>query len=159
MATRRFKEVVRFERASAGRFEEAQFLLHEGGFTTAAVYLAGYAVECILKALILSNEPEARHGGTLSTFRGASAHALEWLCERLAERSVRLSPAASRDLAMVAGWTTSLRYDPRRIKRDEAEAILQAAARLIEWAKGEDVDGGCRHACHQKTPGGRQIRS
>ena len=47
------KEVRRFHRAAARRFEEAQFLLTRGNYTTAAVYLAGYAVECMLKALIL----------------------------------------------------------------------------------------------------------
>ena len=40
-------EPRRFYRAAEHRFEEAQFLLDGGGYTTAAVYLAGYAVECI----------------------------------------------------------------------------------------------------------------
>jgi len=40
------------------RFDDALLLL-EMGRTTAAVYLAGYSVECMLKALILSAVPQA----------------------------------------------------------------------------------------------------
>jgi len=47
-----------FYRASQ-RFDEAQVLL-EAVRTTGAVYLAGYGIECILKALILSVFPQAR---------------------------------------------------------------------------------------------------
>jgi hypothetical protein len=43
----------RFDRAAIQRFDDAQFLL-SGSRTNAAVYLAGYSVECMMKALILS---------------------------------------------------------------------------------------------------------
>jgi HEPN domain-containing protein len=52
------KEPQRFFRAAQQWLAEAQFLL-QNDYTTAAVYLAGYAVECMLKALILASEPHA----------------------------------------------------------------------------------------------------
>lgn len=61
--------VRRFLRANLRRQDEASFLLNEGNYSTAAVYLGGYAVECALKALILAGEPSARHATTLASFR------------------------------------------------------------------------------------------
>jgi HEPN domain-containing protein len=136
MATPRSKEPRKFYRAAARRLEEAQFLLDKGGYTTAAVYLAGYAVECMLKALILSSEPATRHAATLHTFRGAAAHAFEWLVERLAERHVRLPADIRKELSRVDWWTTTLRYDPGAVKQRDAGAFLAAAGRIVLWAKG-----------------------
>jgi HEPN domain-containing protein len=128
--------VLRFQRAAANRLKEAEFLLVQGGFTTACVYLAGYAVECILKALILFSEPAARNAATLKTFRGACAHDFDWLRVRLAERGVRLSAEAAKELTRVREWTTDLRYDPRALKAREAETFLRSAEAMIRWAKG-----------------------
>ncbi len=111
-------------------------MLNPGSYTTAAVYLAGYAVECMLKALILSNEPVTRNPQTLNTFRGASAHAFEWLKERLAERHVSLPATVAKELAKVNKWTTSLRYEPRTIKRAEADEFLAAARQITRWVDG-----------------------
>jgi len=134
MATPKGKEQRRFYRAAVCRFEEARYLL-EGGYTTAAVYLAGYAVECSLKALILSNEPTTRHAATLDTFRGQAAHNFERLKDQLAARNVILSANAGRELGRVNWWSTHLRYDPSTMKRKDADEFLQAAERLHLWAK------------------------
>jgi len=67
----------RFYRVAKQRFGDALLLL-EMGRTTAAVYLAGYSVECMLKALILSAVPQAQEEEILGRFRGASAHDYEW---------------------------------------------------------------------------------
>ena len=48
-----------FWRAASQRLEAANLLLESGIFLD-AVYLAGYAVECALKALILERTPAAR---------------------------------------------------------------------------------------------------
>lgn len=74
-----------FYRAANQRFEDAEFLLSVGR-TTAAVYLAGYSVECILKALILAVVPPAQDGNLLAMFRGARAHDYGWLLRLYAER-------------------------------------------------------------------------
>lgn len=89
------REVRRFQRAAQQRLAEAQFLL-EHNYTTAAVYLGGYAVECALKALILSSEPVTKHRDTLLSFRGTRGHSFDWLIRKLAHRSVRLAPHTER---------------------------------------------------------------
>jgi HEPN domain-containing protein len=67
------KEPRRFLRAAEQRLHEAQFLL-QNDYTTASVYLAGYAVECMLKVLILASEPQAHHPETITSFRGTHGH-------------------------------------------------------------------------------------
>ena len=77
-----FTESRRFYRSAKQRFEDADFLL-EGGRSTGAVYLAGYGVECMLKALILSClSSTARRREMLAEFRGAAAHNYDWLKAR-----------------------------------------------------------------------------
>jgi hypothetical protein len=51
MALPTAKEAQPFYQSALQRFEDAQYLL-DGERTTAAIYLAGYSVECMLKALI-----------------------------------------------------------------------------------------------------------
>lgn len=53
MAVRRSKYVAQFLRAAGARLDEA-VVLRTQGYSLGAVYLVGYAVECGLKALILS---------------------------------------------------------------------------------------------------------
>ncbi len=59
-----------FYRAARQRFDDALLLL-EMERTTAAVYLSGYIVECMLKALILSAVPREQEAEILGMFRGA----------------------------------------------------------------------------------------
>src|SRR6266566_5254985 len=49
-----------FYRAAKQRFSDAQLLLKHNR-TTSAVYLAGYGIECMLKALLLESVPESQH--------------------------------------------------------------------------------------------------
>ena len=58
----------RFYRAAKQRFDDALLLL-DMERTTAAVYLAGYSVECMLKALILSAVPPAQEAELLERLR------------------------------------------------------------------------------------------
>jgi hypothetical protein len=75
----------RFYRAAKQRFDDALLLL-EMERTTAAIYLAGYSVECMLKALILSAVPQAQEAELLGMFRGARAHDYEWLLHLYVEK-------------------------------------------------------------------------
>ena len=76
MALPSSEQARRFYRTAKQRFDDALLLL-EMGRTTAAVYLAGYSVECMLKALILSAIPQAQEEEVLRMFRGARAHDYE----------------------------------------------------------------------------------
>ncbi len=136
MAGRSSKEVRLFYRCAAERFEDAEILLRAGR-TTGAVYLAGYSVECILKALILSVVPPGSVAAELHSFRGQRAHEYNWLRDRY-----RISGRASfpRDVnqrfTLVNNWLTDLRYVPRILRESEAESFLKAAEAIILWARG-----------------------
>jgi hypothetical protein len=76
MALPRAAEARLYYRAAKQRFDDSQLLL-KWNRTTGAVYLAGYTVECFIKALVLANvAPDLRHQ-LLGEFRGNLAHSIE----------------------------------------------------------------------------------
>jgi len=128
----------RFYRAAKQRFDDALLLL-EMERTTAAVYLAGYSVECMLKALILSTVPQAQtqEADMLGLFRGARAHDYEWLLQLYAEKGgARLPLSVVPHFARVNSWSTDMRYAPGTIAAREAQAFVDSAAEIILWADG-----------------------
>jgi HEPN domain-containing protein len=125
-----------FYRCAFLRHEDAQVLLR-AEHTTGAVYLAGYGIECILKALLLSALAPASRSSMLQTFRGARAHDFEWLrTHYLQSGGARFPREVNRDFTLVNDWTTDLRYLPRTLRIEDAEAFLAAAAKIIHWADG-----------------------
>jgi HEPN domain-containing protein len=129
-------EVRRFQRASAHRLEEATFLLVKGGYTTASVYMAGYAVECALKALLLSTVPPRKQREIVDAFRGAKAHDFEWLRSELARRGTHFPREVVVSLVRVSSWATRLRYDPRATPQDAADTFRVAAGEIVSWVNG-----------------------
>jgi HEPN domain-containing protein len=126
----------RFYRAAKQRFDDALLLL-EMERTTAAVYLAGYNVECMLKALILSAVPRVQEAETLGMFRGARAHDYEWLMRLYAEKGgAKMPPHVVPHFARVNAWSTDMQYAPGMIVSREAQAFVDAAAAIINWADG-----------------------
>lgn len=125
-----------FYRVAAHRFEEAEFLLDNSSYTTAAIYLAGYAVECGLKAVILASEPRSRNPKTLSTFRGTLAHDYEWLRKQLERRKVTPPVEVSRQLGHVSWWSTDLRYQAKQVQLRRAQNFLKSAEAILAWVKG-----------------------
>ncbi len=67
-----------YYRCAFQRYEEAEILIRADK-TTGAVYLAGYGIECILKALVLMAAPAANRSDMLKSFCGSKAHEYEWL--------------------------------------------------------------------------------
>lgn len=127
-------EVVRFYRVALQRFEDAEILLANKR-TTGALYLAGYAVECTLKFLLLANEPVARHRLLVASFRGKIGHDFEWLKQALAHRGVIFPPTILKSFRRVVTWTTELRYNPVKKSLREAQEFLNAATQVIAWAE------------------------
>ncbi len=125
-----------FYRAAKQRFEDAEFLL-DVERTTAAVYLAGYSVECILKALILAVVPRAQEAEILAIFRGARAHDYDWLLRLYGERGgPRLPAELVPHSARVNTWSTDMRYSPGTIALRDAKAFLDSAVEILTWADG-----------------------
>lgn len=125
-----------YYRCAFQRYEDAQILL-SAARTTGAVYLAGYGIECILKALVLSALAPAARAAMLDSFRGARAHDYEWLrALYLQNGGSRFPRETTRAFTLVNDWSTDLRYLPRTMKPDEAEGFLAAAENIIRWADG-----------------------
>jgi hypothetical protein len=125
-----------FYRAAKQRFDDA-LLLFEMERTTAAIYLAGYSVECMLKALILSAVPQAQEAELLEMFRGARAHDYEWLLHLYVEKGgARMPPPIVPHFARVNAWSTDMRYVPGTIAAHEAQAFLDAAIAIMTWIDG-----------------------
>lgn len=124
----------KFYRVSYQRFEEAE-VLFEAGYYIGAVYLAGYAIEYMLKTLILEATPEKDHVSVETEFRGQRAHQYEWLRHRYMQTHAPGLPAdISQALVFVNTWETSLRYTPGVGERDDASRFLVEARKIIEWA-------------------------
>jgi len=129
-------ETRRFYRAALQRLEDAR-ILRKAEHTTGAVYLAGYGIECILKALVLDGFPVARHGDALKTFCGRKAHDFEWLRSQYLQRGgARFPGDITRSFTLACDWSTDIRYSPKTIKPMEADAFLTAAERIVDWADG-----------------------
>ena len=136
MAVPKSRRARLFYRAAFGRLEEAG-VLRDRGYPTGAVYLAGYAVECGLKALILAGVPARRRTAAEATFKGNRAHDFRWLLQDYRLRGGAGPPVEIRAaLDAVDFWSTSLRYSPGKIAESEAKKFLAAASRLLQWVDG-----------------------
>ena len=126
-----------FFRSAKERLEDAGVLYEaEPKRTTGTVYLAGYSVECVLKALILAAEPAARHEETLDSFRGAKAHSFDWLRDQYQLRTGQVFPKNIRqDFRTLNSWGTGLRYVPATFSEKQAIRFLNAATKFVNWAE------------------------
>jgi len=136
MATPASEDARLFYRCAYQRFEEAKVLLN-AAYTTGAVYLAGYGVECILKALVLAAVSSKDRPETLKSFRGGKAHEYEWLRGiYLMNSGARFLKNITHDFTFVNDWSTDLRYTPRTVRANDAEKFLNSASNIILWADG-----------------------
>jgi HEPN domain-containing protein len=136
MAGRQSQDVRRFKVAALQRFEDAQILL-DNDRATGAVYLAGYAVECLLKAVLLDRTPKSKQQAIWDSFRGKAGHNLDSLQYAVRRAGVPLPSELHRDFLKVSSWTTDLRYYTGSKKRDDAQDFLQSAARVLKWLEGQ----------------------
>ncbi len=125
-----------YYRCAFQRYEDAQVLLR-ADHATGAVYLAGYGIECILKALVLSDLVPAIRMQMLHSFRGTRAHDYEWLRTRYLENGgARFPREITAAFTLVNDWSTDMRYLPRTLKAEEAAGFLDVAERIIHWIDG-----------------------
>lgn len=125
-----------FYRCAFQRLDDAQLLL-KAHRTTGAVYLAGYSVECILKALVLSSVPLSGRSNILQGFRGHRAHDYEWLRALYRQNGGADPPReVRRSFTLVNRWSTDLRYSTEITKGRDAQSFLNAAMEVLVWADG-----------------------
>lgn len=134
MGLPRVKEARDYYRAAMHRAGDAA-LLREFGRTTGAVYLAGYAVECMLKALLLDGVGRALRKVLLADFHGTRAHNIEWLGALYRQHVGLTVPLdVARHLARVASWSTDLRYGTGTLKRRDADEFMESVQAITGWA-------------------------
>src|SRR3989442_300494 len=110
MALPQAREARPYYQAAKQRFEDARFLL-EAERTTGAIYLAGYSVECMRKALILSILSGRKRAVMLKSLRGSKAHDFDWLKGHYFENGGQQFPKAiAKAFAFVNTWAVEIRY-------------------------------------------------
>jgi HEPN domain-containing protein len=126
---------ARFRRAAYQRLEAAEVLFKHGYYTD-AVYLSGYAVECILKALALSRQPATKHAGVVKMFRGRAAHDYEWIKRRYLPGLLPPKEVV-RALASVRTWAPDIRYETKKYASADAKRFLSNVAQIMKWCEGQ----------------------
>ncbi len=131
-------EINLYWRVAVQRFEEAQILHGEHDLGTAAVYLAGYSVECALKALLLSTYPAGRCKKVIESFRGKAGHDFESLKAKYLRRpnATTFPSALIGSFSVVRSWDTELRYKPGVTPAAEVKRFLAAVEQIMTWTKG-----------------------
>jgi HEPN domain-containing protein len=124
----------RYCRAAFQRLDEAEQILTKIGLPAAAIYLAGYSVECILKALMIERTIPTSRSQLLDELKKDFGHNLHRLREGLASRGVRVPSMENRCLLNLSVWSPNLRYEPGPGRIKDAERFLREARKLIGWA-------------------------
>jgi len=120
--------------AAAHRLTTAQFLL-DHHYNLDAMYLAGYTVECALKALILDRTPPAdRRSKLLMITRGKQMHYPETLGKLLADLGHPISKSVAARLRRFR-WSTDFRYESGRKNTSEALGFLKTAKMVYDWVE------------------------
>jgi hypothetical protein len=125
-----------FCRCAHERFEDAEVLFADER-NTGAVYLAGYAVECILKTLLLNSVPANEQEELADSFRGNRAHDSDWLRDEYLDHGGAYLPEDILEaLRLLGEWSTDLRYEPATVDHEEAVNFFDATRQVLQWAEG-----------------------
>lgn len=127
----------RYYRAALERLADADALLNSTDRTTASVYLGGYAVEFILKALIVSQAKPALREAVVAEFRGTKAHSFQWLRERYSKAGGPTVPShVAAAFTAIGTWAVDIRYNPISISPADAKSFRAGVQVVFDWAKG-----------------------
>ena len=125
-----------FQKAARQRLTTAQFLLING-YNLDAMYLAGYVVECSLKALILFVTVEEERAEILARItKGHRMHLPEVLANQLSDLGHPLPMEFIKKFRRFP-WTTSLRYASGRVDSGETRGWLKTAQEVFNWVEGQ----------------------
>jgi HEPN domain-containing protein len=125
-----------FYRCAIERYDDA-LVLRKAGRLVGATYLAGYSVECMLKALLHTTVSPAKKHEVDKWFRGSDGHNLEGLRSLyLVNSRSKIDPIIGHCFIRVNSWSTNLRYRPGSHKMDVADRFLEDVRMILDWAKG-----------------------
>lgn len=102
-----------------------------------ALYLDGYAVECILKAAYLSELSPRDHPKTIREFFKKINHDMERLAAALVEKGQPLPPEQKANLRWIRSrWSSEMRYLPKRLPAKIAQHGHECAESLFAYLLG-----------------------
>ncbi len=116
------------------RFEEAEILL-KNHKPNGGIYLAGFAVECILKSLILANTTVLQRLGVLQELKTKYWHDLDALRKKAARHGLHMPPDVLHEFRRINTWDNNYRYNPGTRSIKDATLLLKSAETIITWAK------------------------
>ncbi|GDX41052.1 hypothetical protein LBMAG21_13440 [Armatimonadota bacterium] len=153
-----FDGLTAFRKSGFHRVRDAKHLLSsiqenaeeqgaETRHTRGAMYLCGYGIECLLKAYLISQHPHLqRLSDVLVELRkttpdvrdicGASGHDLPYLLT-LTGLSGSMDETRKRQANLCSKWRSSWRYNHKVARRDDAEAMVDAASELVKWINSQ----------------------
>ena len=117
--------VEAWEQVAKDRYQDAQSL-HEQGRHVAAVYMAGYAIECYLKAYL-------QDGGRKVPTSGPEGHNLGGLWQASGFRLADLQDTQGTRSYFITQWNTGLRYCVTLNTALATEALVRGAGLLVAW--------------------------
>jgi hypothetical protein len=140
--------------AAEKRFGDSKCLTNSGSNDRAngAIYMAGFVIECLLKALLLDRHPNLRSGINPAALSSSDkevfdliyrSHELDDMCGFLPELKGKLGavktksglPVWNRFEEICAEWTIQARYSPRSATIAEAHRYLEIVEEVKKWLK------------------------
>jgi HEPN domain-containing protein len=128
----------RYYRVAIQRLEEADLILTKLSLAHAAIYLSGYAVECILKALVVVRTPLRERPAILKALKEDRRFGrnLAGLRDGAVARGAIPPREIGGHLVYVSTWSEQMRYDPAERDLADAERFVRAARAIFRWADG-----------------------
>jgi len=126
-------DINKFSRVAKQRLTEAQILL-KNELWAAAIYLAGYAIECSLKALLISLTPAGARPTIVKSLKDDFGHNLRRLRAGVVSKKVNIPENVASALLFASSWSPDLRYEPGPGDPEEANRFIAAAKVVVEWA-------------------------
>jgi hypothetical protein len=135
MGTPRDMDARRFYLAGGRRKDDGRNLFTHDDSIRGAVYISGYSVECMLKALIIVQAGKNKDD-VIAEFRGGGAHNFDRLRDLFRKQGGSFPRQVTEAFLRVRDWSTDWRYDPSPYAYRDAENFLKAVEIIYNWADG-----------------------
>jgi hypothetical protein len=128
------------------RFADACCLRDSGQQERAngAIYMAGFVIECLLKALLLERHPNLGKPVDRAKLSDSDREVHELLYSHELDDMLEFVPEIERKFSVVgwrkfnglcAEWTIHARYSPANAKLDDARQYLETVEEVKKWLK------------------------
>lgn len=127
------KNRATFQRLAETRLKDAE-VLYENGQYAGAYYLAGYAIECALKACIAKKTKEFDFPPQKKIIDKIYTHDLSKL---LSVTDMNIDSAVEVNWALILKWNESIRYEEpeENVSKEVYEAISDPNEGVFQWIK------------------------